>query len=117
MIVFPRFGHTVKLILFILLSVCRTANSQTKDAAFWENIFLEKKIATNWTLHLNQEGRINQNISRFYYIYGDFGTTYRVNKHIRLMFDYVLAEKKVKSDIWSTRHQFYFAAQFRQKLG
>jgi hypothetical protein len=90
--------------------------SQVNDAGLWENIYLDKKIAPKWMLHLNEQGRVDQNITRFHYVYGDFGITYKWNKHIHIMCDYVLIEKRRLNDLWSTLHQAYVALVLKQKI-
>lgn len=107
--------YVLSTILFIL--VTHPIISQVNDAGLWENIYLEKKITTKWKIHLNQQNRVNQNISRFYYAYGDFGVTYKWNKHISTMCDYVLIERRLLNDSWSLRHQWYAAIILKQKMG
>src|SRR4051812_12674451 len=72
--------------------------AQVKDAAVWENIYVEKSLTAKWNIHLNHEGRINQNVTQFYYGYADVGITYKWNKHVHLMADYVFLEKRLKTD-------------------
>jgi hypothetical protein len=92
-------------------------NAQNNDAAFWENICLQKKVTSNTTIHFNQEGRINQNITRFYYNYADIGISYKFNKHISLMCDYVFIQKKKQTDFWSIHHQAYIGLTLKKKVG
>ena len=87
------------------------------DAGLRANVYIEKKITSKWSLHLKNQGRVNQNITRFYYAYADIGITYKFNKHIKVMFAYVLREKRLKTDFWSTRHRAYVAIVLKQKIG
>lgn len=86
------------------------------DAALWMNIYLEKKINKKIHLHLNQKNRFADNIGRLDVSYADFGITYNFNRHVRVMFDYVFAEKRRLDYSFSNNHQFYGALILRQKL-
>jgi hypothetical protein len=104
---------TVNILFF---NIC-SGSSRVNDAALWENICLTKDIAPRWNFRFNHEGRINENMTRFYYAYGDFGISYKWNKHIHIAFDYVFIKKRLLSDFWSTRHQIYAALTLKQKIG
>jgi hypothetical protein len=106
---------TAIVFFFIVQPVISQVNN---DAGLWENIYLEKKFTSKWNVHLNHEGRMNQNITNFYYAYADVGITYKFTKHIKVMADYVWLEKiPQKSSFWSIRHQGYAAIVFKQKIG
>ena len=103
------------IVLFIFIVTHGVA--QINDAGTWQNIYLEKLITRQWNIHFNYESRINQNFSNYHYAYGDFGITYKLNKHIHLMGDYVFIEKKDKNGFWNISHQAYVAVTFKQKFG
>lgn len=85
-----------------------------RDAAVWVNIYLEKKITKKFDLHLNQQNRFNNNLSNFGLWYADFGLTYKINKNVKLLGDYVFAQKQ-KEAHWSNRHQYYLALYVNKK--
>lgn len=90
--------------------------AQNRDAALWENIYLEKKITPRIKIHLNHEGRITNNITQFYYGYADMGVTYRLNKNFHVCLDYVFLEKYLDKSGASYRHQFYIAPTYKRKV-
>ena len=97
------------MFLFTVSNILSLAecHAQMNDFALWENISFEKLINSKTTIHLNHEGRINENASHFYYAYADAGLTYKINKHFNASLDYVFVEKQLYNEFWSTRHQFY----------
>ena len=108
----------VLMITGLFLSSNPISSQVVYDAGLWENIYLEKKITSKWNVHLNHEGRVDQNMTRFYYAYADVGITYEFTKHVKVMGDYVFLEKlKNNNDYWSTRHQAYVALVLKQKIG
>jgi hypothetical protein len=90
--------------------------SATNDAAFWQNIYLEKKIAKHTIFRINEEGRLTNNFTRPGFVYLDAGINYKLNKHIHLCLAYVFNEKKQKTDFWSTRHQIYFSCTLKKSI-
>ena len=104
-----------QFILFCLVSNSYSCFSQEKDAGLWENLSLTKKLTRNYTFHFDHEGRISNNVSQFYYLYGDFGITRNLTKHFKMELDYVLAWKKnYIRENW--RHQWYTALFFKEKF-
>lgn len=101
------------LIIFSTIAYGREAPI-SRDAAVWFNIYLKKKITKNFALHLNQQNRFNSNVSTFGLWYADFGVTYKVNKNVKFLGDYVFAQKQ-KQAYWSNRHQFYIAMYLSKK--
>jgi hypothetical protein len=102
--------------LVIALSFYRYSFSQYNDAQLWENIYLEKDITQRLTVHVNEEGRITENMTRPSYIYTDWGITYKVNKHLHFTVAYVPILKKQINDFISFRHQLYCAFTLKKKI-
>jgi hypothetical protein len=106
------------LLRWALVMMPALAFSQSvNDAQFWENIYLEKNISKKWIIHLNHEGRITDNISRFNYGYLDGGVTWKYKKSIRFSADYVFVRKRYFDGNIANRHQVYGTVTLRKKLG
>lgn len=106
-------------IIFILASVYKTDAQSTaviNDAALWANIYIEKKISDKFSVHLNQQDRLNDNFSRFGNSYLDMGITIRPLKKIKILADYVFTKKQRVDYTYSTRHQFYVALMLRKDI-
>jgi hypothetical protein len=101
------FVWSLLLILLQAISLSLPAQSTIeKDACLWQNFYIEKKITKKISFHINEEARFDQNITRFYYLYADFGITYKYRKWLHFSVDYVPIIKNLNVD-WSKRHQFY----------
>lgn len=107
-----------QFILLAALNFCLilTSVGQTKDAAVWENIYLQKHLTPRWVIHFNHEGRITKNVSQFHYGYGDFGLTYKFNKNFHATVDYVFVAKYLEKSGLSNRHQTYVALTYKKKI-
>lgn len=90
---------------------------KVNDAQLWENIYMEKTLSKKMVIHLNHEGRITDNISRFNYGYLDLGVTRKMKKYFRLSADYVYVRKKSFDNYIANRHQVYVAGTLRKKIG
>lgn len=84
------------------------------DAQLRLHLNLEKRISKHFVVHLDQQYRINQNVGNFYRGSADIGLEWRVNKHIRLLADYVYIQRKSAKDIWYHRNWYYGALVLRE---
>lgn len=107
-----------KSILFLLLISGFTSIGQNyyNDAQVWFNLYLEKKITKRFLVHLNQQDRWTKNVSQYTLGYADIGITLKLTKNIKLLVDYVYAEKRKKTDYFSTRHQYYAALVLKKDI-
>lgn len=111
----------ILLLVFVLLQWV-SCYSQENDAQLWTNIYLEKKVFRHFYIHLNQETRYTENISRLGFAYGDAGITYKLTEYLNSTLDYVFIEKyyidhQALTNYYSTRHQFYFNFTFKYDFG
>lgn len=103
--------------LFILLCLAYAAKAQQSDLALWNTLNLEWKTSKKGNLHLTNQYRFNENISRFDYTFYDIGYDRRFKKWLSGTAAYVL---NVKNDIDEGvlyRHQFYMNASLEWSPG
>lgn len=105
------------ILLAIIFLLPLFAKAQTRDAQLWENIYFEKNLSRNFQVRVNHEGRLTDNFSHFGYGYLDMGLSHQWNKHLRTALDYVFVVKQHIQPELNIRHQFYFAAIYKQKFG
>jgi hypothetical protein len=103
-------------ILFMFCALVSNAQEYQDDAVFWGNIYLEKKLSDNFDLHLNHQSRIHDNVSRYERASFDFGTTYHLNKNIKVLLDYVYMSKRRDDLSFGNRHRLYAAVILRKKF-
>lgn len=87
-----------------------------EDASLWLKVELEKKVMDNLSLQLTTQCRINNNVSQIGQVALDFGLRYKINKHIKLMGDYVYRENRLLDGNYLSVHQFYTGFIFKQKF-
>jgi hypothetical protein len=105
-------------IVVILIAWVSASRAQTyyNDAQLWFNLYIEKRVNKHLQLHLNQQDRWAKNISWFKLGYADVGVTWKFNSHVKVLLDYVLAQKRLNTDMFSSRHQFYTAVVLSQEV-
>src|ERR1041385_8754215 len=107
--------------LFLIVSVFGFGQTY-RDAQLWFNLYLEKKLSKNCAIHLNQQDRWAYNITRFNLAYADLGLTFKLTKNIKILTDYVFAQKRrnfSNESMWPafrTAHQFYVALAIKRDI-
>ncbi|MGZ3862289.1 MAG: DUF2490 domain-containing protein [Bacteroidia bacterium] len=102
--------------LSLIFSLNTIAQTYYNDAQVWFNLYLEKKISKRFLIHLNQQDRWTKNVSQYTLGYADIGITLKLTRNIKILADYVYTEKRKKTDIFSTRHQYYVAIVLKQDI-
>jgi hypothetical protein len=87
------------------------------DAQLRLHLDLEAKLTKRFSVRLDQQYRINQNISNFYRGAADLGVIWKPNKHVRVMLDYVYIRRKNAKDFWYQRNWYYAAILLRKDFG
>lgn len=109
----------MKYKLFFLLfsiSVFFCASAQVNDAGLWLSLNAEKKITPDMSASLSQEFRLNENMAELGTFHTDAGITYKLNKIIRVSFNYRFTNKRNLDDSYSKRHRYYFDITARKKI-
>ncbi len=78
------------------------------DAQLWENIYVEKNLTLKWNWHINEEGKLTENMTLPSYIYTDLGLTYKYKKYLHFTVAYVPIADRLMTGFVSYEHQFYF---------
>ena len=112
-----RFILTAILILGLLCKNLFAQADYSDDATVWIGFNLEKKINKHVFLHLSQQNRITENVSTYGRGNIDFGLTYRFNKNIRLMGDYVYLKCPNPDNSFTNEHRFYTALILKKNIG
>ncbi len=90
--------------------------SQVQDANLWMNVSVEKKIIQSLSISLNQEFRMNENITELGTFFTEIGATYKINKYFRISANYRFINKRRLDDSYSKRHRYFFDLTIRKKF-
>lgn len=82
--------------------------AQTKDAALWASYSLDRKLSKQFYWHFSTQYRINENFTRFDYMFYDIGLNFKPTKNIEIEGAYVWNFKNsTRRKGLDNRHQFY----------
>lgn len=110
-------NQAVDKITFLFLFTFTLGFSQTydDDARFWLNLKFNKKLGTNWSANLTLQNRFHNNVTEYSRCFADLGLEYKINKHVRVLADYVYGGKRRLNGTYSHVHQAYAGILLRQK--
>lgn len=91
------------------------AFSQVSDAGLWIGVNLEKKITPELTLCLEDELRLNENVTEAGTHYTEIGAEYRLVKGLSAGLFYRFTQKRRVDDSYSRRHRFFTELSYRKR--
>jgi len=80
---------------------------QTSDAELWSGISIRKKITRKVSVNIEEQVRINNNISSVKSVFSDLSVLYRFNKSFRLSGNYRYINRGSNTGINRVAHRFY----------
>ena len=99
------------LFAVLLLANVSPLLAQNSDRGLWTSLDVEKKLSKKWELGAGAEYRWKDNISATDQIRGSLDISRKMGKYVKLGAGYVLiADKKVKRDIFEYRNRFFMQA-------
>jgi hypothetical protein len=108
------------LLLFISFLPIKHVLAQSDyidDAALWIGFNLEKKINKHWLVRLEQQNRINENMSSYGRGNIDLGLTFKLNKNLRLMGDYAYLKRPNADNSFTNEHRLFASILLRKNIG
>ena len=96
------------VILYTLTPVAAQDTKVVKDLQLWTGAKIKKTFAKDWTVSLQEEIRLKQNVSEINNHFTEIGLRYRINKNFALEgdFRYTWDKKKDKSYEGISRYNF-----------
>jgi len=104
------------VLIFSCLLIGFNSYSQYQDANLWMNVSVEKKIIPTLSVSINQEFRMNENITELGTFFTDVGLNLKINKYLRFSASYRFINKRRLDDSYSMRHRYYFDLMLRKKF-
>ena len=87
-----------------------------EDAWLWNTISVNKQLTRKWSVGIDEELRLFDNMSRVNLFFTNAGVTYKLNKAFKFSLVYRLNNKNQDGECYSTRHRLYFDATYKRKL-
>jgi hypothetical protein len=104
------------LISFLLIITPGLLYSQEKDAGLWMGVGIEKDINKKISLQLEEELRLNENISDVKSFYTDLGIRYKIFKSVKVGVNYRFIKRNSAEGFYNSGNRFYSNIAVKQKL-
>jgi hypothetical protein len=109
-------------LLIIFLFSCLMAGAQQdvrylEDSQIRGHFNLEAGLGKKFTIHLDQQYRITNNISQLTRASADIGLTYKVSDHVKLLADYIYIQRRSNSGMWRQRNWYSGGIVLRTDAG
>lgn len=101
------FFHRLWLVFISFYLLIGSIHAQHSDFGNWNTFSFNKDLSKRLVFNFDQELRIRDNLRRINMLYTNIGTTYKVNKWIRLSGVYRFIAKYKDDNAWGIRHRLY----------
>lgn len=99
------------LALSVLFTVC--LNAQTEDLGMWNTFSINKDIGDKFSVGIDQEFRLRDNLSTVNLLYTNFGASYKVTDFFKVSMTYRFIDKHKDDLSWGIRHRVYTDLTFK----
>jgi len=106
-------------VIFFCLLIYAFGYSQTKvvrDLEAWTGARIKKDIGNRWELSLEEEFRLEHNMSQLYEFLTEAGVSYSFNKQWRLRVNYRFIRNRTNSGDFETRYRLNADLSFRKDV-
>ena len=103
------------ILAFLFIGYFRGA-SQVNDAGLWMSAGFEKQIHKKLSVFVEQDLRMNENISEAGTIFTDLGGQYKLVKNLSFSVSYKFMLKRRVDDRYSKRHRYMLDLAYRYKF-
>jgi hypothetical protein len=110
---------TIQLLLFFICIFTATVFAQDdrpQDAGLWSTISIDKELSRRWSVGLDEELRMFDNMSRIDQFFTNAGVSYKPNKFLKFSVVYRFISKSRDDKPYSNRHRLYFDAAVKKKF-
>jgi hypothetical protein len=105
----------ILLFLFTIGTVQQT-HGQQNDFQFWPSVQLNVEVIKDLKLHVEEELRLNENISQFSRQINDIGVSYRLNKYAKAAVFYRIEADWKNADEYTWRSGIYGDVSLKYEL-
>lgn len=90
-------------------------NAQTEDLGMWNTFSLNKDLGDKFSVGIDQELRLRDNLSTINLVYTNFGASYKLTDYFKVGLTYRFIDKHKDDLSWGIRHRGYIDLTFKVK--
>ncbi|HTF02583.1 MAG TPA: DUF2490 domain-containing protein [Bacteroidia bacterium] len=103
-------------LLFVIFT-CAGVHAQNSDFGMWNTLSINKKINDKFSLGIDQEFRLRDNLSTVNLLYTNFGVSYKPTDFLKISLVYRFIDKHKEDLSWGIRHRVFADFVFKVKPG
>lgn len=92
-----------------------SASAQTTDFGMWNTLSINKEFSDKFSVGIDQELRLRDNLSTLNLIYTNVGASYKVTDYFKVSLVYRFVDKHKDDLTWGIRHRGYIDLMFKVK--
>jgi len=104
------------LFFFFFLSFNLPAQKLPEDAWLWNTLSINKQLSRKWSLGVDEELRLFDNMSRVNLFFTNVGASYKLNKVFKFSLVYRFINKNQDGEYYSQRHRLYIDIAYKKKV-
>lgn len=108
------------LLICLILAMAEPASAQdtkvVRDLRLWTGVQVEKDFAKDWTVSLQEELRLKNNMSGIGNYFTELALQYRINKHFALKGAYRFTRDRKKDNAYQNLSRYHFDLKYRGKI-
>lgn len=104
------------VIAFCILSAA-ALRAQTSDFGMWNTFSLNKEITKKFSVGIDQELRLRDNLTTLHLLYTNFGASYKLSDNFKVSVVYRFIDRHKEDLTWGFRHRIYTDLTFKVKPG
>ncbi|MEO8086246.1 MAG: DUF2490 domain-containing protein [Bacteroidota bacterium] len=105
------------LFLFLFLtSELLSGQKLPEDAWLWNTVSVNKQLSKKWSLGVDEELRLFDNMSRVNLFFTNVGVSYKLNRVFKFSLVYRFNNKNQDGEYYSTRHRLYLDIAYKKKV-
>jgi len=104
-----------RLLCIFAVVVGASASAQTTDFGMWNTLSLNKEFGKKFSVGIDQEVRLRDNLSTLNLIYTNVGATYKITDYFKVSLVYRFIDKHKDDLSWGIRHRAYIDLTFKAK--
>ncbi len=106
-----------RLLALAAISIGVSVSAQTSDFGMWNTVSINKEITDKFSVGIDQEFRLRDNLSTINLFYTNFGAGYKLTDWFKFSLTYRFVDKHKEDLTWGIRHRIMTDFLFKVKPG
>jgi hypothetical protein len=106
-----------RLLAVITLTFSVSLSAQYSDFGMWNTVSINKEITDKFTVGIDQELRLRDNLTTLHMLYTNVGASYKFSDNFKVSLVYRFIDRHKEDLTWGIRHRIFTDLTFKVKPG